>query len=114
MGRICITLPDAIEAKITTEADAQHVTKSDWISAAVDHYLRTRDQDCEKVREEWQALRIAYATLQGEHKGQAAMIEELHARAVHAEGLISSMMAERQALIPERPRSFWDRLFGRG
>lgn len=130
MGRICITLPDSIEEKITTEADAQHVTKSDWIHAAIVQYLRTRDQDCERIREEWQGLRILNATLEERVKNQAGLIDEmksrashaegmmeervktytglideLRARAVHAEGLVQSLMAER--MIPERTGKPW-------
>jgi len=98
MGRICITLPDSIEEKITTEADAQHVTKSDWVSTAIDQYLRTRDQDCERIREEWQACRITLAVME-------ERANQLNARAVHAEGLVQSLMVER--MIPERTEKHW-------
>lgn len=45
-------------------------------------------------------------------KGQAAVIEELRTRAVHAEGVVQQLMSERQVLLPAKT-GFWSRLFGR-
>lgn len=73
--------------------------------------------DHEKALEESkrtiEGLRMDNAILSERSTNQAGMIEELRARASHAEGIVQTLMAERQALIPERTRSFWDRLFGR-
>jgi len=61
-----------------------------------------------------EGLRMDNGILTERSTNQAGMIEELRARAIHAEGLVQTLMAERQALIPERTGGFWSRLFGRG
>lgn len=68
----------------------------------------------EGARRTIEGLQRDNAILTERSTNQAGMIDELRDRAVHAEGLVQSLVAERQALIPEKSRSFWDRLFGRG
>lgn len=116
MGRICITIPDNIEGTIDREAEQAGISKSAWVAQGLEQYLimrdRKPDQGCDQVREEVQALRISTAVLEEKGKGQAAVIEELRIRAVHAEGVVQQLMSERQVLLPART-GFWGRLFGR-
>lgn len=83
MGRICITIPDNTEAIIKREA-AHPGGNSEWICAAIDHYLITRDQkpdqmtdqerrrledqinDLRGLQDELIALKITHAKLSGE------------------------------------------------
>ena len=123
------------------EAD-QSRSKSAWIVSACEQYLILRDQkpdqltdpervalqqrittleaslkECEQVREnlreDLQALRISSATLEERVKSQSMLMDELRARATQAEGLVQTLMAERQALLPQKT-GFWSRLFGKG
>ena len=123
------------------EAD-QSRSKSAWIVSACEQYLILRDQkpdqltdpervalqqrittleaslkECEQVREnlreDLQALRISSATLEERVKSQSMLMDELRARATQAEGIVQTLMAERQALLPQKA-GFWSRLFGKG
>lgn len=123
------------------EAD-QSRSKSAWIVSACEQYLILRDQkpdqltdpervalqqrittleaslkECEQVREnlreDLQALRISSATLEERVKSQSMLMDELRARATQAEGIVQTLMAERQALLPQKT-GFWSRLFGKG
>ncbi len=114
MGRICITLPGNIEETITKEAGAQGITKSEWIAQGLERYLITRDQKpdqgCDEVRTALQQLSIEKATLEERSKNQVTTIEDLRSRVVHDEGIIQTLMEERQKLLPEKT-GFWSRLF---
>ena len=123
------------------EAD-QSRSKSAWIVSACEQYLILRDQkpdqltdpervalqqrittleasqkECKQVREnlreDLQALRISSATLEERVKSQSMLMDELRARATQAEGIVQTLMAERQALLPQKA-GFWSRLFGKG
>jgi len=117
MGRICITIPDNVEERITKEAEQSGIKVSAWVAQGLEQYLiirdRKPDQDCDQVRQEVQQLRISTAVLEEKAKGQVAVIEELRTRAVHAEGVVQQLMSERQVLLPART-GFWSRLFGKG
>lgn len=116
MGRICITITKDIEATITKEASAQGITKSEWIEQGLTQYLRTRDQKPDQgwddVRRDLQQLQIVNATLEERSKNQVTTIEDLRSRVVHDEGIIQTLVEERQKLLPEKA-GFWSRLFGR-
>ena len=101
--------------------------------------LEASQKECKQVREnlredlqalrissakELDQLRISSATLEERVKSQDRMMEErvksqsmlmdeLRARATQAEGLVQTLMAERQALLPQKT-GFWSRLFGKG
>jgi len=116
MARICFTLEDSLDVIIAQECDKKGQSKSAWCASALESYLRQRDQKpdpgCDQVRQEVQQLRISTAVLDEKVKGQAAVIEELRTRAVHAEGVVQQLMSERQVLLPAKT-GFWSRLFGK-
>jgi len=109
MARICFTLDKNLDEIITRESTQDGKSKSAWCASAIEAYLRLRDH---KPDPEAQQLMISIATLEERVRGQSIALEDMRARATHAEGLVASLMAERQALIPERTGGFWSRLFG--
>ena len=60
MGRICITIPDNVEERITKEAEQSGIKVSAWVAQGLEQYLiirdRKPDQDCDQVRQEVQQL----------------------------------------------------------
>ncbi len=175
MARICFTLDDSTDEKISKICEQHNMSKSAWCASAIEAFMRQSDQtpdqltdpervalqqrittleasqkECEQVREnlredlqalrissakeldqlrissakELDQLRISSATLEERVKSQDRMLEErvksqgmlmdeLRARATQAEGIVQTLMAERQALLPQKA-GFWSRLFGKG
>ena len=164
MARICFTLDDSTDEKISKVCEQHNMSKSAWCASAIEAFMRQSDQgpdhltdpervalqqrittleasqkECKQVREnlredlqalrissakELDQLRISSATLEERVKSQDRMMEErvksqsmlmdeLRARATQAEGLVQTLMAERQALLPQKT-GFWSRLFGKG
>ena len=99
MGRICITITKDSEAPITKEASAQGITKSEWIEQGLTQYLRTRDQKpdqgCDDVRRDPQHP-DRERHLEERSKNQVTTIEDLQITVVHGEGIIQTLMEERQ------------------
>ena len=107
------------------------MSKSAWCASAIETFMRQSDQgldhltDPERValqqrittleasQKECEQLRISSAVLEERVKSQGMIMEELRTRAVHAEGIVQTLMAERQALLPQKA-GFWSRLFGKG
>lgn len=107
------------------------MSKSAWCASAIETFMRRGDQksdqltDPERValqqrittleasQKEWDQLRISSAVLEERVKSQGMIIEELRTRATQAEGIVQTLMAERQALLPQKA-GFWSRLFGKG
>lgn len=121
--KIPVTLQEA-EA-LTTEARQAGKSRGEYCREILMHHLQGQQagpswtnqdqiQALEEARKAIEGLRMDNGILTERSTNQAGMIEELRARAIHAEGLVQTLMAERQALIPERTGGFWSRLFGRG
>jgi len=107
------------------------MSKSAWCASAIEAFMRQSDQgpdhltDPERValqqrittleasQKECEQLRISSAVLEERVKSQGMLMEELRARATQAEGIVQTLMAERQALLPQKT-GFWSRLFGKG
>lgn len=131
MARICFTLDDNTDEKISKVCEQQNISKSAWCASAIETFMRRSDQgpdhltDPERMalqqrittleasQKEWDQLRISSAVLEERVKSQGMIMEELRTRAVHAEGIVQTLMAERQALLPQKT-GFWSRLFGKG
>jgi hypothetical protein len=117
MGRICISIPDNLEGIISKESEQKAITKSEWITHICEQFLSTRDQipdqGCDQVRQDLHGLRVTAGILEERVRGQDLIIEELRKSKSFLEGQVHTLMAERQVLIPEKARGFWDRLFGR-
>jgi len=118
-ARLWVYVPNSLLETIQKETQGdkdQARSKSAWIVSACEQYLILRDQkqdqDCDQVRQRVQELMISSAMLEERAKNQAMVIEEIRTRAVHAEGMVQQLMAERQALLPQKT-GFWSRLFGR-
>lgn len=121
--KIPVSLQEA--ETLTTEAKQAGKSRGEYCREILIKHLQGHqegpswtNQDQEKALEESkrtiEGLRMDNGILTERSTNQAGMIEELRARAIHAEGLVQTLMAERQALIPERTGGFWSRLFGRG
>ncbi len=116
--RLWVYVPDSILKIINEETKGeadQARSKSAWIVSACEQYLILRDQQ-DLTDQEWEALqqlRISSAVLEERVKSQGMLMEELRARATQAEGIVQTLMAERQALLPQKT-GFWSRLFGKG
>lgn len=100
--------------------------KSAWICAAIDHFLRTRDQKPDQMSDQERReledqiadLRGLQAVCEERVKGQALMIEDLRAGKVHLEGMVQELMSKippAPAMITDgqTPPGWWSRLFGR-
>ena len=131
MARICFTLDDSTDEKISKVCEQHNMSKSAWCASAIEAFMRQSDQgpdhltDPERValqqrittleasQKECEQLRISSAVLEERVKSQGMIMEELRARATQAEGIVQTLMAERQALLPQKT-GFWSRLFGKG
>ena len=131
MARICFTLDDSTDEKISKVCEQHNMSKSAWCASAIEAFMRQSDQgpdhltDPERValqqrittleasQKECEQLRISSAVLEERVKSQGMLMEELRARATQAEGIVQTLMAERQALLPQKA-GFWSRLFGKG
>lgn len=131
MARICFTLDDSTDEKISKVCEQHNMSKSAWCASAIEAFMRQSDQgpdhltDPERValqqrittleasQKECEQLRISSAVLEERVKSQGMLMEELRARATQAEGIVQTLMAERQALLPQKT-GFWSRLFGKG
>jgi len=131
MARICFTLDDSTDEKISKICEQHNMSKSAWCASAIEAFMRQSDQgpdhltDPERValqqrittleasQKECEQLRISSAVLEERVKSQDKLMDEMRARATQAEGLVQTLMAERQALLPQKA-GVWSRLFGKG
>ena len=131
MARICFTLDDSTDEKISKVCEQHNMSKSAWCASAIEAFMRQSDQGpdhltdpgrvalqqrittLEASQKECEQLRISSAVLEERVKSQGMLMEEMRARATQAEGLVQTLMAERQALLPQKT-GFWSRLFGKG
>ena len=127
MDKTIIKVPVSVEEAqaLTTSANAKGISRGEYCREILMHHLQGQQagpswtnqdqiQALEEARKAIEGLRMDNGILTERSTNQAGMIEELRARAIHAEDLVQTLMTERQALIPERTGGFWSRLFGRG
>lgn len=119
MGRICITIPNSTIDIITKEAPSPS-GKSEWICAAIDHYLRTRNRGPDQLSDpERRALADQIKDLEIRLSEKHQDLEWTRGQLIETQRNLTAALEK----IPQPPAmltdgqhkpSWWDRLMGRG